>query len=116
MMPVVPDWKPPCHSMVETFGFQSPQVDMSDQIFQTLSAEAVLSTDVPYSAMPEILASERLVGCKLEWGLRLHHHRRRLLLGPAEHQDHGHQQHRPHDLRRVDGLVEAPGIWRRCDQ
>jgi len=31
--------------MVDTFGFQSPQVDMSDHIFQTLSGEAVLSTD-----------------------------------------------------------------------
>ena len=51
MIPVVPDAKPPCQSMVATLGFQSPHVDMSDQIFQTFSAGAELSTDVPYSAM-----------------------------------------------------------------
>src|SRR5207245_6037347 len=37
--------------MVDTLGFQSPHVDMSDQILQTLSAGAVVSTEVPYSAM-----------------------------------------------------------------
>src|SRR4051812_3565859 len=51
MTPVVPDWKPPCQSIVETLGFHSPHVDMSDQIFQTLSAGAELSTEVPYSAI-----------------------------------------------------------------
>ena len=51
MIPVVPDANPPCHSMVETLGFHSPHVDMSDQIFQTLSADAVVSTEVPYSAI-----------------------------------------------------------------
>jgi hypothetical protein len=58
MIPVVPDAKPPCHSMVETFGFQSPHVDMSDQIFQTLSGDAELSTEVPYSAIspPQLIA------------------------------------------------------------
>jgi hypothetical protein len=35
--------------MVLTFGFHWPHVDMSDQILQTFSAEAVLSTEVPYS-------------------------------------------------------------------
>src|SRR5439155_12895521 len=49
MMPVVPEAKPPSHSIVATLGFQSPQVDMSDQIFQTLSGGAVVSTEVPYS-------------------------------------------------------------------
>jgi hypothetical protein len=55
MIPVVPDAKPPCQSIVDTFGFHSPQVDMSDQMAQTLSAGAVLTTDVPYSAMDAIL-------------------------------------------------------------
>src|ERR1700694_6011279 len=49
MTPVEPDTKPPCQSIVETFGFHSPHVDMSDQILQTLSGDAVVSTDVPYS-------------------------------------------------------------------
>src|SRR5207302_7840545 len=35
--------------MVDTLGFHSPHVDMSDQIRQTLSGEAVVSTEVPYS-------------------------------------------------------------------
>jgi hypothetical protein len=51
MTPVVPWTNPPCHSIVDTFGFQSPQVDMSDQILQTLSGDALDSTDVPYSAI-----------------------------------------------------------------
>src|SRR3979490_3318161 len=56
--PWVPCAKPPCHSMVDTFGFQSPQVDMSDQIFQTFSGAAELSTDVPYSAIwPPLLSA-----------------------------------------------------------
>src|ERR1700682_5624229 len=51
MIPWLPCTKPPLHSIVDTFGFQSPQVDISDQTFQTRSGEAVVSTDVPYSAM-----------------------------------------------------------------
>src|ERR1700686_3686164 len=51
MIPWLPCTKPPVQSIVDTFGFQSPQVDMSDQTFQTFSGEAVVSTDVPYSAM-----------------------------------------------------------------
>src|SRR5712691_3982495 len=51
MIPAVPSANPPCQSIVETLGFQSPHVDMSDQIFQTLSAGAELSTEVPYSAI-----------------------------------------------------------------
>src|SRR5258708_25848655 len=35
--------------MLDTFGFHSAQVDMSDQIRHTLSSEALVSTDVPYS-------------------------------------------------------------------
>jgi len=49
MTPVVPEANPPCQSIVETLGFQSPHVDMSDQICQTLSGEAADSTEVPYS-------------------------------------------------------------------
>jgi len=49
MTPVVPEAKPPCQSIVDTLGFQSPHVDMSDQIRHTFSGEAVLSTEVPYS-------------------------------------------------------------------
>ena len=37
--------------MVETFGFHSPQVDMSDQIFHTCSGEAEVSAEEPYSAI-----------------------------------------------------------------
>src|SRR5712692_5708656 len=51
MTPAVPSENPPCQSIVKTLGFQSPQVDISDQIFQTLSVGAVLSTEVPYSAI-----------------------------------------------------------------
>ena len=47
--PVDPETKPPCQSIVETLGFHSPQVDISDQICQTLSGDAVVSTEVPYS-------------------------------------------------------------------
>src|SRR5258708_32319534 len=47
--PVVPSANPPCQSMLDTFGFHSAQVDMSDQIRHTLSSEALVSTDVPYS-------------------------------------------------------------------
>src|SRR5258708_27741600 len=51
MIPVLPSTNPPCQSIVETLGFQSPHVDMSDQIFHTFSAGAVLSTEVPYAAI-----------------------------------------------------------------
>src|SRR5438309_3370866 len=47
--PVDPDTKPPCQSIVDTLGFHSPQVDMSDHTRQTLSGDAVVSTEVPYS-------------------------------------------------------------------
>jgi len=33
---------------VLTLGFHSPHVEVSDQTFQTLSAGAVLTTEVPY--------------------------------------------------------------------
>src|SRR5438132_12327823 len=49
MTPADPETNPPCHSMVETLGFQSPHVVMSDQTRQTLSGDAVVSTEVPYS-------------------------------------------------------------------
>src|SRR5207245_10101641 len=49
MTPVEPEMNPPFQSIVDTLGFHSPHVDMSDQIRQTLSAEAVVSTEVPYS-------------------------------------------------------------------
>ena len=49
MIPVVPDANPPCQSIVDTFGFHSPQVDMSDHTLQTFSGDAVVSTEVPYS-------------------------------------------------------------------
>src|SRR5260370_23939323 len=52
--PVVPDTKPPCQSIVDTLAFQSPHVDMSDQIFQPLSGHALLATDVPYSAIDDL--------------------------------------------------------------
>src|SRR6266849_3822945 len=51
MIPALPSTNPPCQSIVATLGFHSPHVDMSDQIFQTFSAGAVLSTEVPYSAI-----------------------------------------------------------------
>ena len=49
MTPVDPETKPPDQSIVSTFGFHSPHVDMSDQIRQTFSGAALVSTDVPYS-------------------------------------------------------------------
>ena len=51
MIAVLPVANGPCSSIVLTLGFHSPQVEVSDQIFHTLSGEAVLTTDVPYSAM-----------------------------------------------------------------
>src|SRR6202158_4196848 len=71
MTPVLPWTNPPCHSIVDTFGFHSPQVDMSDQILQTLSGEALVSTDVPYSAIgcdiysPSVTAP---LGCGIDFG------------------------------------------------
>ena len=50
MIAVLPVEKVPWSSIVLTFGFHSPQVEVSDQILHTLSAGAVLTTDVPYSA------------------------------------------------------------------
>ena len=56
MTPVVPDANPPSQSIVETFGFHSPHVDMSDHTRQTFSGEAVVSTEVPYSrAIAQVL-------------------------------------------------------------
>jgi len=55
MIAVLPDSKAPCISIVLTLGFHSPQVEVSDQMRQTLSGDAVLVTDVPYSATPPIL-------------------------------------------------------------
>lgn len=49
MTPVVPEENPPVQSIVATFGFHLPHVDMSDQMRQTLSGAAEVSTDVPYS-------------------------------------------------------------------
>src|SRR5437588_3060564 len=43
--------------MVDTFGFQSPHVDMSDQMLQTRSAAADVSNDVPYSVAIDHLFS-----------------------------------------------------------
>src|SRR5487761_430478 len=57
MIAVLPEAKGPCSSMVSTLGFHSPQVEVSDQIFHTLSAGAVLTTEVPYSGMARILLS-----------------------------------------------------------
>src|SRR5438309_1446648 len=49
MTPVDPDTNPPFQSMVDTLGFQAPHVDMSDHTLHTLSGDAVVSTEVPYS-------------------------------------------------------------------
>ena len=57
MIAVLPESNAPCSSIVLTFGFHSPQVEVSDQILQTRSAEAVLTTEVPYSAMHGIIPS-----------------------------------------------------------
>src|SRR5581483_12175343 len=61
----VPDANPPFQSIDVTLGFHCPHVDMSDQIFQTLSAGAFDSTAVPYSAItrlpsryPDVLPSD----------------------------------------------------------
>jgi hypothetical protein len=55
MIAVLPEANGPCSSIVLTFGFHSPHVEVSDQTFQTRSAEAVLTTEVPYSAIRSIL-------------------------------------------------------------
>src|ERR1700681_759649 len=72
MTPSLPCTNPPVHSMVETFGFQSPHVDMSDQIFQTRSGEAVVSRDVPYSAIVLTFivgrVTSRLLGYGIDFG------------------------------------------------
>jgi hypothetical protein len=53
--PLVPDWNGPCMSIVVTFGFHSPHVEVSDHTFQTRSGDAVDSTLSPYSAMTGLL-------------------------------------------------------------
>ena len=63
----------PCSSIVLTFGFHSPQVDVSDQMVHTLSAGAVLTTDVPYSAMhgfysPRVKSSGIPLGYGIDFG------------------------------------------------
>src|SRR2546421_366742 len=51
MTAVLPVAKGPSRSIVVTFGFHSPQVLVSDQIRQTWSGLALVSTEVPYSAI-----------------------------------------------------------------
>jgi hypothetical protein len=55
MVAVLPVAKGPWSSIELTLGFHEPHVEVSDQIFQTLSAGAVLTTEVPYSATRPIL-------------------------------------------------------------
>src|ERR1700674_4527634 len=69
MIPSLPCTKPPVQSMVATLGFQSPQVDMSDQTFQTFSGEAVVSTDVPYSAISLTFIVGRVTSRPLGYGI-----------------------------------------------
>jgi hypothetical chaperone protein len=74
MTPVLPCTNPPVQSIVDTLGFQSPHVDMSDQILQTLSGEALDSTDVPYSAIsndiysPVVTPDARPLGYGIDFG------------------------------------------------
>src|SRR3989440_2510752 len=104
--PVDPETKPPFQSMVETLGFHSPQVDISDQICQTLSGDAVDSTEVPYSRaipLPPSALGE------------LERARSRDLGDPflrqVEKDDDSDQKRGADQLDAVDRLVEAPG-WR----
>src|SRR5258708_11561825 len=69
MTPSLPWTNPPVHSIVETFGFQSPQVDMSDQIFQTCCGDAVVSTEVPYSAISSTFIVGSVTSRPLGYGI-----------------------------------------------
>src|SRR5216683_8012284 len=69
MTPSLPCTNPPVHSIVETFGFQSPQVDMSDQIFQTCCGDAVVSTEVPYSAISSTFIVGSVTSRPLGYGI-----------------------------------------------
>ena len=56
-----------------TLGFHSPQVEVSDQTFHTLSAPAVLTTDVPYSATlgfysPYVKSASIALGYGIDFG------------------------------------------------
>src|SRR5437868_9703086 len=97
MTPLVPEANPPCQSIVETFGFHSPQVDMSDQTLQTFSGEAVVSTEVPYSRAIECPPSGRLGG-----GEPLPRHVHDVTgLQEVERHDAGHQNHRANQFDRA---------------
>src|SRR2546428_8349857 len=102
--PVDPETKPPCQSIVETLGFHSPQVDISDQICQTLSGDAVVSTEVPYSRaipLPPSALGE------------LERARSRDLGDPflrqVEKDDDSDQEGCADQLHAVDRLIEPPG-------
>src|SRR5437879_8060807 len=87
---------------------------MSDQIFQTLSGDAVVSTEVPYSAIssPHRYDVRRITNSTfariLGDGYRPDDDRRCPLSCPVEKEDHGQQQRSADQLGRVDRLVEAP--------
>src|ERR1700738_696740 len=73
MIAVLPEANGPCSSVVLTFGFHSPQGEVSDQIFQTLSAGAGLTTEVPYSAMcrfysPNVTSTRAPLGYGIDFG------------------------------------------------
>src|SRR5438094_4834389 len=99
MTPVVPDANPPSQSIVETFGFHSPHVDMSDHTRQTFSGEAVVSTEVPYSrAIAQVLfffrqtARRRTAHGQLDDVARLQE---------VQGHDADHQEHRTEQLYRA---------------
>jgi hypothetical chaperone protein len=73
MIAVLPEANGPVNSIVLTFGFQSPQVEVSDQIFHTRSAVAVLTTEVPYSGMrrfysPPVKPAASALGYGIDFG------------------------------------------------
>src|SRR5207237_8389801 len=104
--PVDPETKPPCQSIVETLGFHSPQVDISDQICQTLSGDAVVSTEVPYSRaipLPSSALGELERAHRRDFG--------HLLLRHVEKHYDPDEESCADQLHAIDRLVEAPG-WR----
>src|SRR5256885_16557012 len=106
MTPVEPDTKPPFQSIVETFGFHEPHLDMSDHTRHTWSGEALVSTDVPYSRAICLSPFDRLAldGCQSP-------HRRRLgclVLVQVEANDHPNQKPGADVLRPVPRLLKLP--------
>src|SRR6266849_1240742 len=110
--PVEPYTNPPAQSIVKTFGFHSPQVDISDQIRQTWSGDAMVSTEVPYSRAIDSSPSGRSCGGQL----LMRHVDYITRLQEIESYDAGHQEHGAQQLDRAQGRALSNRRRQREDQ